>query len=157
MAAARDLKKDDYAVVAVIGDGSMTGGMVYEAMNNAGAMNSGFIVVLNDNEMSISQNEGSMAQHLGKLRSSESYKNFKESLKKQLKKIPVVGEPLIGGLGALRDAIKYTMVSGVLFEELGFVYLGPIDGHNIEELVEVFRYAENVGQTGAGSLRHEKR
>src|SRR5699024_5014184 len=104
MAAARDLKKDDYAVVAVIGDGSMTGGMVYEAMNNAGAMNSGFIVVLNDNEMSISQNEGSMAQHLGKLRSSESYKNFKESLKKQLKKIPVVGEPLIGGLGALRDA-----------------------------------------------------
>lgn len=142
MAAARDLKKDDYAVVAVIGDGSMTGGMVYEAMNNAGAMNSGFIVVLNDNEMSISQNEGSMAQHLGKLRSSESYKNFKESLKKQLKKIPVVGEPLIGGLGALRDAIKYTMVSGVLFEELGFVYLGPIDGHNIEELVEVFRYAK---------------
>ena len=146
MAAARDLRKEDYSVVAVIGDGAMTGGMVYEAMNNAGAKDSGFIVVLNDNEMSISQSRGSMAQHLGKLRASESYNNFKKNLKKQLKKIPVVGDPLIGGLGALRDAVKYTMVSGVLFEELGFVYLGPIDGHDIGELVEVFSYAKMLNK-----------
>ena len=124
----------------------MTGGMVYEAMNNAGAKDSGFIVVLNDNEMSISQSRGSMAQHLGKLRASESYNNFKKNLKKQLKKIPVVGDPLIGGLGALRDAVEYTMVSGVLFEELGFVYLGPIDGHDIGELIEVFSYAKMLNK-----------
>ena len=146
MAAARDLRKEDYAVVSVIGDGAMTGGMVYEAMNNAGAMNTGFIVILNDNEMSISQSEGSMAQHLGKLRSSEGYNNLKKSLKKSLKKIPVVGDPLIEGLGTLRDAVKYTMVSGVLFEELGFVYLGPIDGHDIGELTEVFHYAKMLNR-----------
>lgn len=142
MAAARDLKKEDYSVVSVIGDGALTGGMVYEAMNNAGAMDTRLIVVLNDNEMSISRSEGSMAQHLGKLRSSEGYNNFKKKLKKQLRKIPVVGDSIYGGLEVLRDAVKYTMVPGVLFEEMGFVYLGPIDGHDLNELMEVFSYAK---------------
>ena len=142
MAAARDLRGEDYAVVSVVGDGALTGGMIYEAMNNAGAMDTSFVVIVNDNEMSISQSEGSMAQHLGKLRASEGYNNLKRHLKKSLRSIPVVGDTLFGGLEALRDAIKYTMVPGVLFEELGFVYLGPIDGHDLEELIEVFTYAK---------------
>ncbi len=165
MAAARDLKGEDYDVVAVIGDGALTGGMVYEAMNNAGATDSGLIVLLNDNEMSISQNEGSMAQHLGKLRSSERYNNLKQNLKKGLRSIPVVGDTLFGGLEVLRDAVKYTMVPGVLFEELGFVYLGPIDGHDLGELIEVFTYAKMlkkpvivhcVTKKGKGYLPAEK-
>ena len=142
MAAARDLKGEDYAVVAVIGDGALTGGMVYEALNNAGTMDTSLVILLNDNEMYISPSEGSMAQHLGKLRSSERYNNLKQNLKKSLKSIPVVGDTIFGGLEVLRDAVKYTMVPGVLFEELGFVYLGPIDGHDLGELVEVFTYAK---------------
>lgn len=142
MAAARDLKGEDHAVISVIGDGALTGGMVYEAMNNAGSLDSNFIVVLNDNEMSISRSEGSMAQHLGKLRSSERYNNLKKAVKKQMKKIPVVGDSILGGLETLRDMIKYTMVPGVLFEELGFTYLGPIDGHDMNELIEVLTYAK---------------
>ena len=146
MAAARDLKGEDYAVVAVIGDGALTGGMVYEALNNAGTMDTSLIILLNDNEMSISPSEGSMAQHLGKLRSSERYNNLKQNLKKSLKSIPVVGDTIFGGLEVLRDAVKYTMVPGVLFEELGFVYLGPIDGHDLGELVEVFTYAKMLNK-----------
>ena len=142
MAAARDLRGEDYAVVSVIGDGALTGGMVYEAMNNGGAMDTSIIVILNDNEMSISRSEGSMAQHLGKLRSSEGYNNLKKTLKKKLKRIPVVGNPIYSGLHTLRDAVKYTMVPGVLFEEMGFVYLGPIDGHDLNELTEVLSYAK---------------
>ncbi len=142
MAAARDLKGEDYAVVSVIGDGALTGGMVYEAMNNAGAMNTGFIVVLNDNEMSISPNQGSMAQHLGKLRSSEQYNNLKKALKRGLKRIPIIGDSIYSGLETLRDAVKYAMVPGVLFEELGFVYLGPIDGHDLNELIGVLSDAK---------------
>lgn len=142
MAAARDLRGEDYSVAAVIGDGALTGGMVYEAMNNAGAMDTSIIVILNDNEMSISRSEGSMAQHLGKLRSSEGYNNLKKTLKEKLKKIPVIGDSVYGGLEVLKDAVKYTMVPGVLFEELGFVYLGPIDGHDLNELINVFSSAK---------------
>ncbi len=144
MAAARDIKGEDYNVVAVIGDGALTGGMVYEAMNNAGAMKTPLVVILNDNEMSISKSEGGLAQHLSKLRSSEKYANIKKNLKKGIKKIPVVGDSIYSGLDALKDAIKYSVVDGMIFEELGFLYLGPVDGHNIKEMTEILKYAENL-------------
>lgn len=144
MAAARDIKGENYNVVAVIGDGALTGGMVYEAMNNAGAMKTPLVVILNDNEMSISKSEGGLAQHLSKLRSSEKYANIKKNLKKGIKKIPVVGDSIYSGLDALKDAIKYSVVDGMIFEELGFLYLGPVDGHNIKEMTEILKYAENL-------------
>lgn len=144
MAAARDFSGDDYSVAAVIGDGALTGGMVYEAMNNAGAMDTGLIVVLNDNAMSISKDHGSMSQHLGKLRTSERYNSFKRNLKCMLGKIPKAGVKIFSGLESVRDAVKYMIVPGVLFEELGFVYLGPVDGHSLSELIEVFTQAKQL-------------
>ncbi len=144
MAAARDLKSEDYSVVAVIGDGALTGGMVYEAMNNAGAMKTPLVVILNDNEMSISKNEGGLAQHLSKLRSSEKYASIKSNLKKGIRKIPLIGNSIYNGLDVIKDAIKYSVVKGMIFEELGFLYLGPVDGHNIKELTEILQYARNL-------------
>lgn len=141
MAAARDLDGDDYNVAAVIGDGAMTGGMVYEALNNAGVMDSGLVVILNDNGMSISRNKGSLPQHLNKLRSSEHYLSVKSDVKDSLRKIPVVGDTIVSGIGTVKDAIKYLVVPGVLFEELGFTYLGPVDGHDIGALIEVLTNA----------------
>lgn len=143
-AAARDIKGEDYAVVSVIGDGSLTGGEAYEGLNNVGSSNSRQIVILNDNEMSISKNSGGMAQHLGKLRSSKTYLNFKKSLKKTLKGIPVVGHGLYGGIEHIRDTIKYAVVQGAIFEELGFNYYGPINGHNIHDLIEAFTLAKTM-------------
>jgi 1-deoxy-D-xylulose-5-phosphate synthase len=142
MAAARDFRGEDHSVVAVIGDGALTGGMAYEALNNAGVMDSSMIVILNDNAMSISKDHGSMSQHLGKLRTSERYTSFKHNLKSALKHIPAVGDAVCNVLENMRDAVKYMVVPGVLFEELGFVYLGPVDGHSLPELTEVFRQAK---------------
>lgn len=144
MAAARDFKGGDNSVVAVIGDGALTGGMAYEALNNAGVMDSSLIVVLNDNAMSISKDHGSMSQHLGKLRTSDKYTSFKHNLKNALKQIPGVGGAIANGLESMKDAVKYMVVPGVLFEELGFVYLGPVDGHSIQELIEVLQLAKST-------------
>ncbi len=141
-AAARDLNGDDYSVVAVIGDGALTGGMAYEALNNAGTSQSKMIVVLNDNEMSISKNIGGMSQHLSKLRASQTYLDFKKQLKKTLKGIPGVGEGLYNGMEHIRDSLKYAIVPGAIFEQLGFKYFGPVDGHNIHELIEVLNLAK---------------
>lgn len=166
MAVARDLKGEDYSVIAVIGDGALTGGMVYEAMNNAGVMDSNLIVILNDNEMSISKDYGSMSQHLGKLRTSDSYGNVKKKIKYAVKHIPGVGGALYNGLENMRDALKYLVVPGILFEEMGFVYLGPVDGHNLEGLIEVLTNAKSIGkpvlvhcitQKGKGYAPAEKR
>ncbi len=140
-AAARDLDCDDYSVIAIIGDGALTGGMAYEALNNAGSSKSKMIVVLNDNEMSISKNIGGISQHLSKLRASQTYLDFKKQLKKTLKGIPGVGEGLYNGFEHLRDSLKYAIVPGAIFEQLGFKYFGPIDGHNIHDLVEVLSFA----------------
>jgi len=140
-AAARDLDGDDYSVIAIIGDGALTGGMAYEALNNAGSSQSKMIVVLNDNEMSISKNIGGISQHLSKLRASQTYLDFKKQLKKTLKGIPGVGEGLYNGFEHLRDSLKYAIVPGAIFEQLGFKYFGPIDGHNIHDLVEVLSFA----------------
>lgn len=141
-AAARDLDSDDYSVIAIIGDGALTGGMAYEALNNAGSSQSKMIVVLNDNEMSISKNIGGISQHLSKLRASQTYLDFKKQLKKTLKGIPGVGEGLYNGFEHLRDSLKYAIVPGAIFEQLGFKYFGPIDGHNIHDLVEVLSFAK---------------
>lgn len=144
MAAARDFNGRDYSVVAVIGDGALTGGMAYEALNNAGVMDSSLIVVLNDNAMSISKDHGSMSQHLTKLRTSEKYNSFKHGVKSALRHIPGVGGAICNGLESMKDAVKYMVVPGVLFEELGFVYLGPVDGHSLRELIEVLQLAKST-------------
>lgn len=141
-AAARDLDGDDYSVIAIIGDGALTGGMAYEALNNAGASQSKMIVILNDNEMSISKNIGGISQHLSKLRASQTYLDFKKQLKKTLKGIPGVGEGLYNGFEHIRDSVKYAIVPGAIFEQLGFKYFGPVDGHNIHDLIEVLSFAK---------------
>lgn len=145
MAAARDLNNDDYSVVAVIGDGALTGGLAFEALNNVGDSNSKMIVVLNDNGMSISKNTGGVSNHLRKLRTSSTYLDFKKQLKKTLKGIPGVGEGIYSGIEHIRDSVKYAVVDGgALFETIGFKYLGPIDGHNLEDLIETLTLAQNI-------------
>jgi len=145
MASARDLKGEAYKVVAVIGDGSMTGGIAYEALNNAGGSNTNITIVLNDNNMSISHNVGALSQHLGKLRTSHGYLEFKKQLKKTLKNIPGVGQGLYSSIENIKDSIKYAVINdGAIFEALGIKYIGPVDGHNVSDLLEVFNIAENI-------------
>ena len=145
MAAARDIKGEDSEVIAVIGDGSMTGGMAFEALNNVGASKSKVIVVLNDNGMSISRNIGGLSQHLSKLRTSKGYIRFKKAVKRSLDQIPVIGDEISVNLSHAKDRVKYALLSGgVIFEELGFTYLGPVNGHSIAELTEVLETAKNV-------------
>ena len=131
LCAARDLKGEDYKTVAVIGDGSMSGGLAYEALNNLGDSKTKAIIILNDNEMSIGKSTGGFENHLSKLRVSKGYYSFKNKLKRGLEKIPAVGDGMMHGLTKVRDSLKYALVDGILFEELGFTYLGPVDGHDI--------------------------
>lgn len=144
LAKARDISGQDYETVAVIGDGALTGGLAYEGFNNLGAQKSRSIVIINDNGMSIGKNTGAVSSHLGKLRTSEKYYRFKRKVKNSLSKVPGVGDSIIGGLEKVRDVAKYALVDGVLFEELGFTYLGPVDGHNIQELTEHLEMARSV-------------
>lgn len=145
IAAGRDLKHEKFNVIAVIGDGSMTGGMAFEALNNVGAQKTQLTVILNDNGMSISKNIGGLSQHLNKLRASSGYQNMKASLRKTLHQIPVVGETIFTGMRSAKDRVKYALISGgVIFEELGFTYLGPVDGHNIGSLLEVIESSKQV-------------
>ena len=143
MAAARDVKKEKYNVISVIGDGAMTGGIAFEALNNVGELKNKMIVVLNDNEMSISQNTGGFAKYFGKLRGSNKYLSMKSQIKKNVSKVPVIGDGMVAGLKHARDSIKYAMIDGVMFEELGFKYFGPVDGHNIKELCETLELAKD--------------
>ncbi|MEA4988855.1 MAG: 1-deoxy-D-xylulose-5-phosphate synthase [Anaerovorax sp.] len=145
-AVARDLNHDDYSVVAVIGDGALTGGIAYEALNNVGQSNRPMIVILNDNEMSISKNVGGMSQYLGRLRASHTYLEFKKKVKHAVKGIPKYGEGLYSGMEHIRDSLKYAVVSGAIFEEFGFKYFGPIDGHNIHDLIQAMQFAKNMQQ-----------
>lgn len=145
LATARDLKKEKYKVISVIGDGALTSGLAYEGLNNAGGKDTDFTVILNDNNMSISRNVGGMSQHLSKLRTSQGYLDFKRQLKKKIIKIPGVGEGLYNGLGSIRDSIKYAVINdAAIFEALGFKYIGPIDGHNIEDIIEAFELLEQI-------------
>lgn len=145
MTAARDLAGDDYNVVAIIGDGALTGGMAYEALNTAGACERSLIVVLNDNGMSISKSIGGISHHLNRLRTSRGYLQFKKHLKSKVKSIPNVGESIYASMEHLRDLVKYSLVEGVFFEEMGFKYMGPIDGHDIEEMTEALQLAKRAG------------
>lgn len=140
-AKARDINKDNYNVVAVIGDGSMSGGMAYEALNHAGNDDSNLIVVLNDNEMFISQNVGAMSSYLNKIRTAPLYEKKKKDVENLLKKIPGIGSSMVKAVGKAKDGIKYFLVPGLLFEELGLTYLGPINGHDIAALEMVLNQA----------------
>ena len=138
---ARDLNKDDYSVISVIGDGSMTGGMVYEAFNNAATIKSNFIIVLNDNNMSISENVGGMSNHLSRLRTSSKYTGLKEGVQNTLERIPGVGDHMVSGIRKMKNSIKSLMIPGMVFEELGILYLGPVDGHDVNEMVKILHQA----------------
>lgn len=140
---ARDLKGEDYKVTAVIGDGALSGGLAFEALNNAARLNSNFMIILNDNNMSISENVGGMANYLGKLRTNSSYNNFKSHLENAILKIPV-GEVIMDKLRKSKDSIKRLVIPGMLFEDMGITYIGPIDGHNINELMTAFYSASKA-------------
>ena len=145
MAAARDLKKDKYEIIPVIGDGSLTGGMAYEALNNIGSRKSKVIVILNDNGMSISKNIGSVPRHLGKLRTSRKYVDTKNEVRMVLDRIPGIGAGISQMLVGAKHSLKYILLSGgIMFEELGFTYLGPINGHNIEDVIGSLKQAKKA-------------
>ncbi|SFK93660.1 1-deoxy-D-xylulose-5-phosphate synthase [Paenibacillus sp. 1_12] len=144
MAVARDLKGEDNKIIAIIGDGALTGGMAFEAMNHIGHEKKNMMVILNDNEMSIAPNVGAMHNYLGKIRSDKNYVKAKEEVEYLLKKIPAIGGTLAKTMEKLKDSLKYMLVSGVIFEELGFTYLGPVDGHNLPLLLETLKQAEKV-------------
>lgn len=144
LAIARDLNKEDYSVIAIIGDGALTGGMAFEALNHAGNEDRDLIVVLNDNEMSISHNVGALSAYLNRLRTDPSYSRTKEDIEAILKRIPGIGPNIARAAGRFKDLVKYMMVPGAFFEELGFTYIGPVNGHNLEELILVFRNARRM-------------
>lgn len=144
MALARDLQKQQYHVIAVIGDGALTGGMALEALNHAGHLQSNLIVVLNDNEMSIAQNVGGLSRYLSRLRSDPKYTRGKEELENIIKRIPNIGSAVLKMADRLKDAFKYLVVPGMFFEELGFTYLGPVDGHDLPELMRILQQARSL-------------
>jgi len=137
MALARDLQGKSNSVVAVIGDGALTAGMAFEALNHAGQEDSDLIVVLNDNEMSISKNVGAMSAYLNRLHTDPSYSRTKEEIESVLNRIPGIGPNLARAAGKFKDTVKYLMVPGIIFEELGFTYIGPVNGHDLTELKAV--------------------
>lgn len=144
LALARDIRQDEHSVAAVIGDGALTGGMAFEAMNHAGHLGLDLTVVLNDNAMSISPNVGALSGYLNKLRMDPAYSRKKEEVEQALLRIPGVGANLVKVAGKIKDMVKYLVVPGMLFEELGFTYLGPIDGHNIEDMIVVLQKARHI-------------
>ena len=144
MAAARDIQKKDNFVVPIIGDGALTGGMALEALNHIGHEKTNMIVILNDNEMSIAPNVGALHGVLGRLRTAKEYSKAKEELERLMLKIPVLGDKLATTAERVKDSLKYLVVSGVFFEEMGFKYLGPIDGHDFEALEDTLEYAKKV-------------
>ena len=144
MAKARDLKGEHNEVVAIIGDGALTGGMAFEALNNAGRSNSNLIVILNDNEMSISKNVGGIGKYLNKLRSSKDYLRAKEDVEDVLHKIPVVGEHMVSTIKKAKEGVKSFVIENTLFEQLGFTYLGPVDGHDMLDLVQILQNAKDM-------------
>ena len=144
LAAAREITGEDYHVVSVIGDGSLTGGMAYEALNNASQLKKNFIIVLNDNNMSISENVGGMSKYLANFRTADSYRDLKASVMKSLQKLPVYGDRVIESIRNTKSSIKQLLIPGMLFEEMGIITLGPVDGGNIKELVTIFNEAKRV-------------
>ena len=144
MARARDLKGDDYDVVTVIGDGALTGGMAFEALNDVGFRKTKMIIVLNDNQMSISKNVGGLSKYLSELRIDPTYNRIKKEINSTLRKIPSVGNGMVSSIQKLKNGIKQVIVPGMLFEHMGIKYLGPIDGHDIKEVSKVLKLAKNI-------------
>lgn len=141
---AREILREDYNVVSVIGDGSFTGGLAYEALNNAAQLNSNFVIVLNDNNMSISENVGGMSNYLNGIRTAEFYTGLKKGVTNTLNKIPVLGKKAVANIRKTKNSIKQLFVPGMLFEEMGITYLGPIDGHDIKNLCRTFKEAQKI-------------
>lgn len=139
---ARELKKENYSVVSIIGDGALTGGMAYEALNNAASLKSNFIIVLNDNEMSITENVGGMSSYLSGLRTASAYTDFKMDVTKELNRIPGIGPGMVDAMRKTKSSIKQIIIPGMLFEDMGLTYLGPVDGHNIPQLIKTFQEAK---------------
>lgn len=144
---ARDLLGEDYKVISVIGDGALTGGMAYEALNNAGNRKTNFIIILNDNNMSISRNVGGVHTYLSQLRAAESYNALKENTKEALNRIPVVGSGMVEKITRTKNSIKQLVIPGMLFENMGITYLGPVDGHDIRSLVTILREAAKINRS----------
>ncbi len=165
LAAAREITGEDYHVVSIIGDGSLTGGMAYEALNNASQLEKNFIIVLNDNNMSISENVGGMSKYLANFRTTDAYRDLKVGVMNSLHKIPGCGDKLIHSIRSAKSSIKQLLIPGMLFEEMGILTLGPVDGSNIKELVKTFQEAKRVNgpvlvhvltKKGAGYVPAEK-
>jgi 1-deoxy-D-xylulose-5-phosphate synthase len=144
VALARDMVGEKHHVVAVIGDGSLTGGEAYEAMNHAGHLGTNLTVIVNDNEMSIAPNVGAMSEYLSKIRTDPAYFRVKNDIDYLLKRIPAIGERVAQTVERVKDSLKYLVVPGMLFEELGFTYIGPIDGHNLASLTDVLQKTKNL-------------
>lgn len=143
-AMARELTGADYKVISVIGDGALTGGMAFEALNNASKLKSNFIIVLNDNNMSISENVGGVSRYLGGLRTAESYQGLKTGITNSLNSIPKYGERIVERIRRTKNGIKQLVIPGMFFENMGILYLGPVDGHDIAGMVKLFKEAEKV-------------
>ncbi len=141
---AREIRKHNYSVVSIIGDGALTGGMAYEALNNAAQLKTNFVIVLNDNNMSISRNVGGMHNYLGELRTSQAYTGLKDTIAGRLERIPGFGEDLVQQIKKTKSSIKQLVIPGMLFEDMGITYLGPVDGHNVRTLIRVLQEARRV-------------
>ncbi|KAB3527564.1 1-deoxy-D-xylulose-5-phosphate synthase [Alkaliphilus serpentinus] len=144
MAFARDLQQQDHSIIAVIGDGALTGGMAFEALNHAGQSKKNLMVILNDNEMSISPNVGGLSDYLTRIRTAPIYYRVKGDIEQLIGKIPAIGKSVVKTVEKAKDSIKYFFVPGILFEELGFTYIGPVDGHNYESLCKVLNKYKNL-------------
>ena len=153
---ARDLKGEDYHVISVIGDGALTGGMAYEAINNASALKKNFIIVLNDNEMSISENVGGISSYLSNMRTTEGYFELKAGVKNSLNKIPGLGPAAIKQIHKTKDSLKRLMIPGMFFEDMGLTYLGPINGHDCNRMIQVFQEAKRVSGPVLVHVKTEK-
>ena len=135
---------EEYHVVSVIGDGALTGGMAYEALNNAASLNKNFVIVLNDNKMSISENVGGISSYLSNLRTAESYTDLKSEVKKTLNKVPGIGPVMVQRIHKTKDSIKQLMIPGMFFEDMGIKYLGPVNGHDCGRMIQIFQEAKKV-------------
>ncbi|MBO5146780.1 MAG: 1-deoxy-D-xylulose-5-phosphate synthase [Lachnospiraceae bacterium] len=161
---ARDLRNEDHTIVSVIGDGSLTGGMAYEALNNAARIKRNFIIVLNDNNMSISENVGGMSKYLNNIRTADKYLDMKEGIYNSLMESKL-GEPIVSSIRKAKSSVKQLVIPGMFFEDMGITYLGPVDGHNINAMLKVFREAKRcksavlvhvITQKGKGFAPAEK-
>lgn len=147
---------EEYHVVSVIGDGALTGGMAYEALNNAASLNKNFVIVLNDNKMSISENVGGISSYLSNLRTAESYTDLKSEVKKTLNKVPGIGPVMVQRIHKTKDSIKQLMIPGMFFENMGIKYLGPVNGHDCGRMIQVFQEAKKVNGPVLVHIQTEK-